>query len=222
MSRPAEPGGVVLLAGDLAYADGFHPRWDSFGRMVEPLMARVPVLVTGGNHEVGSGESWQNYNARYPMPHRASGSPSNLWWSRDVGPAHIVSLCAYAATHEGSLQHRWLARDLARVDRRTTPWLIVQTHVPFYNSNSGHWREAERMRAELEPLLYSYGVDLLLAGHVHSYERTHAVYDGALNPCGTIHLVLGDGGNREGAYAAPARTSNPPALACDLHHRVSP
>ena len=38
------------------------------------------------------------YNARYPMPFRPSGSVSNLWWSRDIGPTHVVSLCSYAAT----------------------------------------------------------------------------------------------------------------------------
>ena len=54
------------------------------------------------------------------MPHASSRSPSNLWWSRDVGPAHVIALCAYAATQPDSLQHRWLARDLARVDRAVT------------------------------------------------------------------------------------------------------
>ena len=31
---------MLLLGGDLAYADGWGPRWDSFGRMLEPLAAR--------------------------------------------------------------------------------------------------------------------------------------------------------------------------------------
>eukprot|EP00166_Cyanidium_caldarium_P006429 ctg_941.g368 len=56
------------------------------------------------------------------------------------------------------------------------------------------------MREAMEPLLYKYGVDVLLAGHVHAYERTHPVYNNATNPCGTVHLDLGDAGNREGAY----------------------
>ena len=38
-------GSVLLVAGDLAYADGWGARWDSFGRMFEGLAARVPVLV---------------------------------------------------------------------------------------------------------------------------------------------------------------------------------
>ncbi|KAL3923617.1 MAG: hypothetical protein SGPRY_004163, partial [Prymnesium sp.] len=41
MLEAAEPGrGVLLQGGDLSYADGFHPRWDSYGRMIEPLASR--------------------------------------------------------------------------------------------------------------------------------------------------------------------------------------
>ena len=37
----------------------------------------------------------------------------------------------------GSLQHAWLRRDLAAIDRAATPWVIVMMHAPWYNSNSG-------------------------------------------------------------------------------------
>jgi len=70
------------------------------------------------------------------MPHAASQSSSALWWSRDVGPAHVVSLCSYADTSEGSLQRRWLEKDLKRVDRNATPWVIVMIHVPWCVTNS--------------------------------------------------------------------------------------
>jgi acid phosphatase type 7 len=54
------------------------------------------------------------------------------------------------------------------------------------------------MRLAMEPLLYSYGVDVVLAGHVHAYERTAAVYQEELDDCGMTYLVLGDGG--KGAF----------------------
>ncbi|KOO20937.1 purple acid phosphatase 22-like protein [Chrysochromulina tobinii] len=164
--------GVVLLAGDLSYADGWLPRWDTYGRMMEPLAAAVPVMTTAGNHELGS----------------------------DVGPVHLISLCSYAATAPGSLQHRWLRRDLARIDRSMTPWVIVMMHAPWYNTNSGHKGEAELMRQHMEADLYEAGVDLVLSGHVHAYERTLPVYRGLVDECGPVYLNLGDGGNYEGAY----------------------
>jgi len=190
--------GFVLLAGDLSYADGYYSRWDSFGRMIEPLASEVPLMVAGGNHEFAFAEAWQSYNARYPMPFRSSGSVSNLWWSRDIGPVHVIALCSYAGTTRSSLQHRWLVRDLSRVDRKRTPWLIVMMHAPWYNSNFEHVAEAELMRLDMENLLYAYSVDLVLSGHTHAYERTYPVFDGCLNSCAPLYLNLGDGGNREG------------------------
>mmetsp|Transcript_4788 Transcript_4788/g.15570 ORF Transcript_4788/g.15570 Transcript_4788/m.15570 type:complete len:373 (+) Transcript_4788:458-1576(+) len=142
------------------------------------------------------------------MPYRSSGSPSNLWWSRAVGPLHLISLSSYAATEAGSLQHAWLRRDLAAIDRAATPWVIVMMHAPWYNSNSGHAGEAELMRRDLEPLLFEAGVDLVLSGHVHAYERSRPVYDGCSHPCGPVYLNLGDGGNRESAYV-PWREPQP-------------
>jgi len=43
-----------VLVGDLSYADGYPLRWDSFGRLIEPVFAYLPLLTTGGNHEVGA------------------------------------------------------------------------------------------------------------------------------------------------------------------------
>ena len=80
----------------------------------------------------------------------------------------------------------------------------MMMHAPFYNSNSAHALEAELMRLTYEPLLLKYGVDVVLSGHVHAYERSDArgIYDAQPNACGPVYLNLGDGGNREGGEAA--------------------
>ena len=164
------------------------------------------MLVTGGNHEIGSSEAWLHYMHRWPTPYREARSTSPLYWSVDVGPAHVVALNSYDHfVNDGDrLQRRWLEDDLSSVDRSATPWLIVMMHAPFYNSNQAHALEAELMRLAYEPLLLKYGVDVVLSGHVHAYERSDAggIYDAAPNPCGPVYLNLGDGGNREGGEAA--------------------
>jgi acid phosphatase type 7 len=43
---------MLLLPGDLSYADTEQPLWDSFGRFVEPYASKRPWMVTQGNHEV--------------------------------------------------------------------------------------------------------------------------------------------------------------------------
>jgi 3',5'-cyclic AMP phosphodiesterase CpdA len=194
---------VVLLAGDLSYADGWIALWDSFGNLIQSLAAYVPLLTTGGNHELSSAEAWLSYMQRYPTPHESSGSPHICYWGREVGPVHIIALCSYAGFTSSSLQYSWLSNYLAtKINRKATPWIVMMMHAPWYNSNNGHWKEGELMRQSMEPLLYKYGVDFVLSGHVHSYERSTAVYDNEANQCGTTYLNLGDGGNYENSYTS--------------------
>jgi len=96
------------------------------------------------------------------------------------------------------LQYAWLKKDLTTVDRKRTPWLVVMKHVPWYSSNSGHQGESLLMQRDMEDVLFEAGVDIILNGHVHSYERTSSVHKGRAHACGPVHLNLGDGGNREG------------------------
>ncbi|KAI8010354.1 Purple acid phosphatase 18 [Camellia lanceoleosa] len=94
-------------------------------------------------------------------------------------------------------EHQDVLADLLKVDRKRTPWLLVLFHVPWYNSNKAHRGEGDRMMQAMEPLLYAAGVDFVLAGHVHAYERSKRVYGGRLDSCGAVHVTVGDGGNRE-------------------------
>ncbi|KAE8805310.1 purple acid phosphatase 22-like [Hordeum vulgare] len=197
---------MLLLPGDLSYADARQPLWDSFGRLVQPLASARPWMVTEGNHEaealpgaVGFAP-FLAYNARWRMPREESGSPSNLYYSFDVagGAAHVVMLGSYAEFEQGSEQYAWLERDLAGVDRRATPWLLVLLHAPWYNTNQAHQGEGEAMRAAMERLLYEARVDVVFSGHVHAYERFTRVYDNEADGRGPTYITIGDGGNREG------------------------
>ena len=43
-----------------------------------------------------------------------------------------------------------------------------------------------------------FGVALLLFGHVHAYERSTPVSNYTVDPCGAVHITIGDAGNSEG------------------------
>ena len=201
---------MMLHAGDLAYADGNGPRWDSYARMGEHLWSKVPTAYVGGNHEVASGgENWMSYKVRYPNQHETSNSASFLYHSLDAGMAHVVCLCSYLDFLPGSLQYTWLMQDLAAVDRTKTPWVIAMFHTPWYTSNAHHpMSEGTAMRDAMEPLFHEHGVDIVFNGHVHAYERTQAVYKETLDSTGTTHITIGDGGNRE-LYATPWLPTQP-------------
>ncbi|KAL4339590.1 hypothetical protein GQ457_08G007380 [Hibiscus cannabinus] len=193
---------IHLLPGDLSYADCLQHRWDTFGELVQPLASARPWMVTQGNHEKEKipflTDGFASYNARWRMPFEESESTSNLYYSFEVAGVHVVMLGSYTDYDELSDQYSWLKADLSKVDRKKTPWLVVSFHVPWYNSNHAHKGEGDGMMAAMEPLLYAAGVDLVLTGHVHAYERSKHVNNGKSDPCGAVHITIGDGGNREG------------------------
>ncbi|XP_058209332.1 purple acid phosphatase 18 [Rhododendron vialii] len=193
---------VHLLPGDLSYADYMQSQWDTFGELVQPLASAKPWMVTEGNHEKENilmlEDEFVAYNARWKMPFEESGSSSNLYYSFEVAGVHLIMLGSYTDYDEYSDQYSWLKADLLKVDRKRTPWLLVLFHAPWYNSNKAHQGEGDSMMAAMEPLLYAAGVDITFAGHVHAYERSKRVYSGRSDPCGAVHITVGDGGNREG------------------------
>lgn len=138
------------------------------------------------------------YEKRFHTPSIFSESNTPLYYSYEVAGLHIIMLGCYADFSSKSEQYEWLEKDLAKVDRSRTPWLIVGMHAPWYNSNVAHQGEMEGMRSTMESLLFQYGVDMVFAGHVHAYERSSRVYKGRLNNLGPVYINIGDGGNREG------------------------
>ncbi|CAN6486015.1 unnamed protein product [Victoria cruziana] len=216
---------LVLMIGDLSYAnqylttggkgapcfscsfpdapirETYQPRWDAWGRFMEPLTKMVPMMVIEGNHEIEpqlGDATFQSYQARFAVPSSESGSNSSFYYSFNAGAVHFIMLGAYVDYNATGSQFAWLQKDLSRVDRKVTPWLVAAWHPPWYNSYSSHYQEFECMRQEMEELLYQNGVDIVFSGHVHAYERMNRVYNYTLDPCGPVFITVGDGGNIEG------------------------
>jgi len=230
---------MILHAGDLSYANCKQPLWDQYGVMVEPLANARPWMVGPGNHEIeyvtgddGSG-LYLALESRYKMP---ADKPVELgkityldpsysgccpsafqseynygasFYSFEAGLAHIIYANPYSTSDSNSVQYQWLAADLAKVNRKLTPWVFVVVHCPWYNSNKAHHDEYQtvQMRANMETLFYENSVNAVFAGHVHAYERTHSVYKNATDPKGVVYINIGDAGNAEGhstQYYEPA------------------
>lgn len=97
---------------------------------------------------------------QYPA---ASSSGNFFYYSADVGPVHGIFISPYVDYTPGSDQWQWLAEDLRRVNRSTTPWLVVNIHNPWVTTDTSY-KEFEQMRASMEPLTYRWGVDLFFYG----------------------------------------------------------
>ncbi|KAH6818379.1 purple acid phosphatase 6 [Perilla frutescens var. frutescens] len=212
-------GQAVLFVGDLSYADNhpFHDneRWDIWGRFVEKSTAYQPWIWAPGNHELDYAPEieeyipFKPYMHRYHVPFKAFKSTSPLWYSIKRASTYIIVLSSYSAYGKYTPQYKWLEQELAKVNRSETPWLIALVHSPWYNSNTYHYMEGESMRVMFESWFVKYKVDLVFAGHVHSYERTERVSNiqynitnGLSQPIkdasAPVYITIGDGGNIEG------------------------
>ncbi|KAL7178402.1 hypothetical protein ACSBR2_031531 [Camellia fascicularis] len=106
-------------------------------------------------------------------------------------------------------QYKWLEPKLPKINRYETPWVIVILHAPWYNTNHYHYMEGESMRVQFESLFVQYKVDIVFAGHVHSYERSERISNIKYNITNglslpvrdinaPVYITIGDGGNMEG------------------------
>ncbi|KAI7754472.1 hypothetical protein M8C21_030477 [Ambrosia artemisiifolia] len=217
-SNPAK-GQTVLFVGDLSYADKYplhdNNRWDSWGRFVERNVAYQPWIWSAGNHEIdflpqyGEGEPFKPCTHRYFVPFEASGSTSPLWYSIKRASAYIIVISSYSTYGVSTPQYKWLMKELPKVNRSKTPWLIVVMHCPLYSTYAHHYMEGETMRVMYEQYFVKYKVDVIFSGHVHAYERTERVSNIAYNIencfCAPrndeftpVYITIGDGGNQEG------------------------
>ncbi|CAL8468194.1 g7733 [Coccomyxa elongata] len=228
-------------------AQTYQPRWATMARLLQNSGngAQLTYSFLPGNHEIERDEflrPFQSYTNRYRHSYEASYSTDPLYYSNDIGPIHLIMLNSYDGylpnntldvtvngvsqvllgnsggpafptgnypqSTLGANQFSWLLNDLARVNRAVTPW---------YNSYQIHYKEAECLRQTVEPFLYNYGVDIVVHGHIHAYERTFQVLNYQLDGCAPRWLTMGDGGNQEGLYrqwAAEAGTNCLQAGAC--------
>ncbi|SJX62573.1 related to Acid phosphatase precursor [Sporisorium reilianum f. sp. reilianum] len=120
-----------------------------------------------------------------------------FWYSYDYGMVHFVSIDTEtdfpSAPDTSNLdagpfgranqQIEFLKADLASVDRKVTPWVIVMGHRPWY-STGGSDNICAPCQAAFEDIFYQYGVDLFVAGHVHNLQRHQPIYNGTVDPAG--------------------------------------
>ena len=187
---------MMMLVGDLSYADGNGFRWDSWGKLMSPTLSELPLVAFPGNHEVEidslTAETFKHFRSRFRMPEvrpevatagtLTSWAPYDVsdisydfgssYFSFDVGMVHIVCMNTYTSNKVGSSQYQWLSEDLDAVNRSATPWVLVFAHAPLYNSNLIHGADSAtvEMREAIEPLLHEHRIAAFFAGHVHACE----------------------------------------------------
>jgi 3',5'-cyclic AMP phosphodiesterase CpdA len=155
-----QPYQTLLVLGDNVYPSG-DPRElpATVFRPFAPVLRHADLLAILGNHDVAEGHGSEQM--------RALGMPGR-WWSRRVGDVLIVGLDSNDATDPR--QRAFLERRLSESSAR---WKIVALHHPPYSA--GYQGSAEDVRAEFAPIFERHGVQLVLSGHDHDYQRSKTI-----------------------------------------------
>jgi|GEM_PF-969108 len=175
---------LILFLGDNAYNSGTDSEYQFaiFEDMYEDILRQTVSISCPGNHDLytaNSNDETGPYYDIFTLPKNAEAggiaSGTEAYFSYDYGNVHIVSLDAQSNNAVGSPMLTWLENDLANT---TQEWIIAIWHHPPYSKGS-HNSDIEytliRMRENVLPIIENAGVDLVLAGHSHSYERSKFV-----------------------------------------------
>ncbi|MEZ5285404.1 MAG: metallophosphoesterase [Vicinamibacterales bacterium] len=165
------PYSFVLTVGDNIYG-GQDPA-DMERKFVVPykpvIDAEIPFYASLGNHDNRAQVKYELFNM--------GGQP---YYTFTKGPAQFFALDSTLMT---PAQLRWLEDELTRSE---APWKIAYFHHPIYSSGLRHGPTLV-LRAALEPIFATFGVQLVFTGHEHFYERLQPRY-------GIQQFITGSGG----------------------------
>jgi hypothetical protein len=217
---------LVLTLGDNAYPRGTDSQYQTaFFDIYRDLFKHAVLWPAFGNHDARSAASNPESGVYYsiftlPRLGQAGGVPSGTqaYYSFDYANAHFICLNSEDSDlSENGPMLRWLTRDLAAT---RSDWIITYWHHPPYSKGSHDSDDGkdndERMglmRQQVVPVLEAGGVDLVLCGHSHLYERSfflHHHYGRSTVLSPEMILNRGDGRTESGGAYMKARSKGSP------------
>jgi Calcineurin-like phosphoesterase/Purple acid Phosphatase, N-terminal domain len=220
-----------LFNGDLCYAnlatDRVRTWWDFWHNNSRSARNR-PWMPSAGNHEneLGNGPiGYQAYQTYFSVP-SSSGQTEvtrGLWYAFTAGSVRVISIAnddvtyqdggdSYVRGYSSGAQKAWLESELSDARRdHDIDWIVVCMHQVAISTVDMFNGADLGIREEWVPLFDKYGVDLVVCGHEHHYERSHPIHgqesNVTLTPIvaatvtdvidtrkGTVHMVIGGGG----------------------------
>ncbi len=189
--------GTIFTTGDNAYPSGtdqqfrdcYGPTWGRHRQRTRP---------TPGNHDYespGAGPDSRYFGAN-------AGPPGLGYYTYRLGDWEIYALNSNIVADDRSAQYAWLAGELLQ---RASRCSLAYWHHPVVSE--GPYGDGRHMRA-IWKLLYQHGVDVVITGHDHNYQR-FAPLDGDLRrspTAGVRQFVVGTGGAAH--YEFPAAGAN--------------
>ncbi|MDF1695860.1 MAG: metallophosphoesterase [Saprospiraceae bacterium] len=214
---------MILFLGDNAYNDGTDQQYQDaiFENMYEDKLKNTVAWSCLGNHDGYSAQSSSQTGPYYdifsfPTAGESGGiaSGTEAYYSFDYGNVHFIVLDSYDSDRSvGGAMYNWCLSD---IQNTTAKWIVSLWHHPPYTKGS-HDSDLEsnliQMRERFLPILENNGVDLILSGHSHSYERSYYLnghYGNASSFDSNTHTVgdTGDGDGKMNGTGAYRRAIN--------------
>lgn len=173
----------VIHNGDLVDRGYVYKQWEKlFFTPARRIMSHVPLFPVLGNHE----EHAKLYYDFFSLP------GNEQWYSFDFGNAHFIILDSDKEfLDKDDAQINWLIDDL---QKNTATWTFVNFHHPPFTAGGGYY-DVERifLKNLLHPIFEEYGVDVVMSGDDHNYERTFPIVSkNGEKPI--TYIVSGNGG----------------------------
>jgi len=178
---------MIIHSGDLVSDGDSYEQWkEQYFDPMKGLSENITVFPSLGNHERNSPHYYQYMS----LPDENGES----YYSFDYGNAHFIALNSNAGEAPfdiNSEQTQWLIKDLK--EHAAAEWKIVFFHHPLFRCHPT--RGIEPQRWVWQEVFEEYGVDLVVNGHDHYYQRTYAIGNYQGKPSrGVYHLISGGGG----------------------------
>lgn len=217
-----EPADLGLIVGDIIYTSGQPEYYDP--RYFTPyadLIRHTPIWAVLGNHDMGNPQAY--YDAWY-LPTNPLDN-TERFYSFDYGDLHIVALDTNKQFTTDI--KNWIAADL---DASTARWKMVFFHHTIYSCGSYHGSSSSLINA-LTPIFDAHGVDLVLYGHDHHYERSYPMFDEQVvdaamnpdyvNPSGPIYVISGAGGSARSSSESCYHTARAISTPCYVRLEIT-
>jgi len=170
---------ALLTTGDNAYSSGENEQFQQhFFEPFKNILRNIPVWPIYGNHDARRWSYFEIFS--FPTQAESGGLASGTehYFSFDYGRVHFVILDSQDSRWNKNYDMaNWLRRDLKA---NQLPWVVSLFHHPPYTKgshDSDRSRDSRRrmsdMRENILPILEEHGVDLVLSGHSHMYERSY-------------------------------------------------
>jgi len=176
----------VLHTGDMVQRGGRQDQWMRFFQIERPLLVDTPIVPAVGNHDM----SGRDYFRRYFLHSKWAGD--RHYYALDWGHLRIVTVDSGIECRDGCAQYAFAERALAEGARRGQLMVLALHHPPY---SSGKHGSAPEVQKPITELARRHGVELVITGHDHNYERTRPID-------GTTYIVSGSAG-------APIRAVRP-------------